>query len=89
MHEALIARSKVVGSEDPDGIMIRFNCVLPCTECHSRILGVGGDEYFEKSARYLVERDGFISVRTWLLSVRDKYVAGPEALRRFDNIDWR
>lgn len=88
MHEGLISRGKIQGNEDSDGIMVRYNCLLPCTKCHSLILGIGGDEYFEKSARHLVKRDGYNKVRQWLLSVQDKYVVGPDTLRRFDNIDW-
>lgn len=87
MHEALISRKQVEKSPYADIIMSRNNCILPCTECHSKMVGVGGDTGFEIAARHLVEKEGYDNVRGWLtwVSLTFKQI-GAEALRRFDAV---
>jgi hypothetical protein len=47
---------------------------------------VGGDKYFEICARHLVEREGFLQVRMWLSAMKHVFLAGQEAVKRFDAI---
>jgi hypothetical protein len=51
-----------------------------------KLQGVGGDEGFETCAHYLVEWEGFVPVWQWLIWASKYYVAGEEALNRFEKI---
>ena len=87
MHEALLSKGKVQGSDYEEFINSRYNCVLLHSYCHRKILGVGGSEVFEELAWYLVGYWTFRKVRDWLVIASKLYkVAGTEALTRFDGV---
>jgi hypothetical protein len=89
MHEAMITKGHVRGLPNGELINSRYNCVIRHHEslgC-SHTGGVGGDEAFEKSARYLVEWEGYELVHNWLLQSRILWpTVGKEALQRFDSL---
>lgn len=92
MHEALISRGKAMNSDEVgqgyDFLMSRYNCVLPCVECHSKMVGVGGRKGFETAARHLVAMEGYFGVHSWLRVAAEKLEAGQEALNWFESMDF-
>jgi len=87
MHEGLISRGQVQrsGKEDlvfhPCNLVFRHHDSPTC----SHTGGIGGDESFEISARYLIEHEGYFDVRGWLLMMSLEFrTVGQEALERFD-----
>jgi hypothetical protein len=73
LHEALITRGDVSGHKYQHLIYSAFNCVVVHHSCHMQIAGHGGDEVFEKCARYLVEHEGFDLVHEWLIGMMDAF----------------
>ena len=89
LHEALISKGMVQGLEEKDWINSRYNCVIrhhdgPC----SHTGGVGGDEAFEKAARYLVQWEGYDKIAFWLSLYRYTYPELGDVFRRFTAIKY-
>ncbi len=90
LHEALISKGMVAGLEDRDWINVRYNCVIRHHDSPgcSHTGGVGGDEAFEKAARYLAKWEGYTQIREWLKKVTTVYPELADVQRRFEAIDW-
>lgn len=92
LHEALITKGMVAGfpKEDRDWINVRYNCVIRHHDSIGCVHtgGVGGDDAFEKAARYLVKWEGSYLVHQWLKGVANMHPELADVLRRFETIDW-
>jgi hypothetical protein len=89
LHEALISKGQIRGHAQSSLINSRFNCI----ERHhdsggcSHTGGIGGDEAFEKAARYLAKWEGEKNVRNWLIEMCGTFPqVGKEALQRFNSV---
>jgi hypothetical protein len=88
MHEALATRGDCQG-ELQWLIFHQCNSVLAHENCHNRILGHGGDEYFERCARELVKYEGYDRVHEFLEGICIPFpTIGKQVLRRFDSLEF-
>ena len=89
LHEALITRGDVRGSPYREQIFTAENCVLVHHICHMGIAGRGGNETFEKCARYLVKWEGLEAVCDWLTQMTAVFPSvATTTFRRFMAIDF-
>lgn len=90
MHEALISKGHVRGLDSNDLINSRYNCVI---RHHNALTckhtgGIGGDESFEKAAKYLVKWEGYEPVHDWLLRASHIWpTVGTDAMQRFEGLN--
>jgi hypothetical protein len=90
MHEGLISRGQVQKTGKENLVFHPCNIVLRHHDSHncSHTGGIGGDNGFEISARYLIEYEGTLDVRKWLLMMSLEFrQIGQEALNRFDALN--
>lgn len=71
MHEAIITRRDVMGTNAKQYIMVRQNCVLVHQDCHMR-----ANEFRHLCIEHLLEEEGKDAIIEWLESLRPLFKTG-------------
>jgi hypothetical protein len=83
MHEAIITRRDVMGTDIMSKIMVRQNCVLVHQRCHLR-----ASRFRDNAVWHLLDEEGKDAIIEWLESLRPYFKSGlvDEKIRLVESI---